>query len=182
VTIEETTHPATDIALPPGRYRLDPELTSVAFSAKKFGLFTVRGTLGLASGTFTVTAPPELSTLHAVLAADSFTTPMANRDTHVKGKTLLDTAAYPSMEFHSTEIVPMPAGWEVRGLLTVHGRVAPAALTVSSAKMEGGLALVAATARVKRKDFGVTKMRAAASSVIEVHIGAVGTLIGANGR
>jgi polyisoprenoid-binding protein YceI len=178
MSIEKIAHGTAGIALPPGRYRLHPELTSVTFSARKFGLFTVRGTMGLASGAFTVADPLEQSTLNVVLAADSFSTPMANRDKHVKGSSLLDTAQYPTIEFHSTGISPAPEGWEVRGLLTAHGQVAPAALSVSAVVWEGGLAHVSATARVNRRDFGVTAMRAAASAEIEVRIDAVGTPVG----
>ena len=123
MTIEQTAHPPAEVALPVGRYRLHPELTSVTFSAKKFGLFTIRGTMGLTSGTFTVTTPLEHSTLHAVLATDSFTTPMLKRDKHVKGPALLDVATFPSIEFDSTGAVPTPAGWDVHGLLSVHGQV-----------------------------------------------------------
>ena len=147
MTIEETAQRPAEIALPPGRYRIHPELTSVSFSAKKFGVFTIRGTMGLASGAFTVTTPLEHSTLHAVLAADTFTTPMTKRDEHVKGSTLLDTATFPYIEFDSTTVVPTPMGWEVNGLLSVHGQVKPAVLAVTEASLEGGLARITARAR-----------------------------------
>jgi polyisoprenoid-binding protein YceI len=164
------------LPIPTGRYRLHPELSTVAFTAKKFGLFTIRGTMRIVSGTFTVAEPLERSTLHAVLAPDSFSTPMAKRDKHVKSPTLLDVATYPRIEFDSTEVA-QGAGrvWEVRGLLAVHGQVAPAALTVNSASADGALVRVRATARVDRREFGVTAMRAAASSVVNIEIEAVGT-------
>jgi polyisoprenoid-binding protein YceI len=182
MTIENLDHPGhaaspqAGLPIPTGRYRLHPELSTVAFTAKKFGLFTIRGTLRLESGTFTVAGPPERSRLHAVLVADSFRTPMAKRDEHVKGPKLLDVAAYPRIEFDATDVVPGPGGnWEVRGLLSVHGQVAPALLTVTSASAEGALVRVRATAEVDRRAFGVTAMRAAASSQIVVAIEAVGT-------
>jgi polyisoprenoid-binding protein YceI len=161
-----------------GRYRLDPERTTVRFRAKKFGLFTVRGTMALASGTFTVTRPLEHSSLHVVLHAGTFHTPMAARDEHVKGASLLDVDRYPTIEFDSTEVVDTAAGWEVRGLLTVHGTVSPAALIVTEVTAEPGYARLAATARVDRRRFGVTRMRAAASSSIDITIDAVASRIG----
>jgi polyisoprenoid-binding protein YceI len=164
------------LPVPTGRYRLHPELSTVAFTAKKFGVFTIRGTMRVESGTFTVTGPLEHSTLHAVLAADSFKTPMAKRDEHVKSPTLLDAATYPRIEFDSTEVVAAPEGtWEVRGLLAVHGQVAPVVLTITSASIEDALLHVRATAQVDRRAFGVTALRAAASSMINVEIEAVGT-------
>jgi polyisoprenoid-binding protein YceI len=178
MTIENTgnmAHPHTGLPVPTGRYRLLPELSTVAFTAKKLGVFTIRGTLGVESGTFTVAAPLEHSTLHAIVAADSFKTPMAKRDKHVKGRTLLDVARYPRIEFDSTEVVPGTDGtWEVRGLLAVHGQVAPAVLAVTAASTDGALVRVRATAQVDRRVFGVTAQRAAASSVINVGIEAVG--------
>jgi polyisoprenoid-binding protein YceI len=162
--------------IPTGRYRLHPELSTVAFTAKKFGVFTIRGTLQVESGTFTIAAPLGHSRLHAVLAADSFKTPMAKRDDHVKSATLLDAATYPKIEFDSTEVVSGPDGtWEIRGLLAVHGQVAPVVLTVSAAAADGALVRVRATARVDRRAFGVTALRAAASSLLDVEIEAVGT-------
>jgi polyisoprenoid-binding protein YceI len=164
------------LPIPAGRYRLHPELSTVAFTAKKFGVFTVRGTMQLESGTFTVANPLEHSRLHATLSAASFKTPMANRDKHVKSPTLLDVEAYPRIEFDSTEVAPGPDGaWEVRGLLAVHGQVAPAVLAVTSACTDGALVRVRAIAQVDRRAFGVTAMRAAASARVDIVIEAVAT-------
>ncbi len=178
MTIDNARTPAgttTDIVLVPGRYRLDRSLSAVRFSARKFGVFTVRGSIGVVSGEFTVAERLEESTLHAVLDAATFRTPMAKRDDHVQGGTLLDVARFPSMEFDSTEVARTIGGWEIRGLLTVHGEVAPAVLAVASARQEGALVRVDATARVNRRAFGVTRLRAAASSFIDVTIEVVGT-------
>lgn len=162
--------------VPTGRYRIHPELSTVAFTAKKLGVFTIRGTMRVESGTFTVAGPLEHSTLHADLVADSFRTSMAKRDEHVKSAKLLDVGAYPKIEFDSTEVVAGPDGtWEVRGLLAVHGQVAPVVLTVTWASIDGALLRVRATAQVDRRAFGVTAMRAAASSVINIEVEAVGT-------
>jgi polyisoprenoid-binding protein YceI len=173
--IRQAAQPHTGLPVPTGRYRLLPELSTVAFTAKKLGVFTIRGTMRVQSGTFTVAAPLEHSTLHAVVAADSFKTPMAKRDEHVKGRTLLDIARFPRIEFDSTEVVPAADGtWEVRGLLSVHGQVAPAVLAVTGTDADGALVRVRATTQVDRRIFGVRAQRAAASSLINVVIEAVG--------
>ena len=181
MTIEDTGHVGQTVrppagSIPDGRYRLHPELSSVAFTAKKFGLFTIRGAMRVESGAFTVTGPLERSTLHAVLAADSFKTPMAKRDEHVKSPKLLDVAAFPKIVFDSTDVAPTPEGtWEIRGLLSVHGQVAPTVLTVTAASRDGALVRVRATAQVDRRVFGVTALRAAASAAIDIEIEVVGT-------
>ena len=168
-------HTTPPISIRAGRYRLDPARTRVSFSAKKFGLFTIRGTMDVVDGTFTAATPLEQSSLHAVLAADSFRTPMAKRDEHVKGKSLLDAAAYPLVEFDSTAVATVVGGWEIRGLLSVHGTVAPAVLSLTAASAQGDLVHVDAAGRIDRRAFGVTGMRAAASRHIDVRIEAVGT-------
>jgi polyisoprenoid-binding protein YceI len=180
MTIDNARTPAgttTAVVLVPGRYRLDRSLSAVRFSAQKFGVFTVRGSVGVVSGEFTVAERLEESTLHAVLDAATFRTPMAKRDEHVQGNRLLDVARFPSMEFDSTDIARTAGGWEIRGLLTVHGEMAPVVLTVRSARQEGALVRVDATTRVNRRAFGVTRLRAAASSLIDVTIEAVGAPI-----
>jgi polyisoprenoid-binding protein YceI len=164
----------TDVVLTPGRYTLDRRLTTIGFSARKFGVFTIRGSIGVVSGEFMVSERLEESTLHAVLDAATFRTPMAKRDEHVQGGTLLDVARFPSMEFDSTEVAHTARGWEIRGLLTIHGQVAPAVLDVTSARQEGALVRIAALARVNRRAFGVTRQRAAASSWVDVTMEAVG--------
>ena len=178
MTLDKITTERADAPIPAGRYRLAPELTTVSFSAKKFGVFTVRGTMAVTSGSFTVAEEVERSSLHAVLAADTFHTPMTNRDKHVKGSTLLDVASYPTIEFDSTAVVPRQAGWEVQGLLTVHGTVAPVVLAVTAATREGATVRLVAEARIDRRNFGVTRMRFAASSVVELRIEAVGVPTG----
>lgn len=177
MTIDNARTPAgttTDIVLVPGRYRLDRSRSAVRFSARKFGVFTVRGSIDVVSGEFTVAERLEESSLRAVLDAATFRTPMAKRDEHVQGGTLLDVARFPSMEFDSTDIVRAAGGWEIRGLLTVHGEVAPAVLAVTSARHEGALVRVDATTCVNRRAFGVTRLRAAASSFVGVTIEAIG--------
>lgn len=165
----EGTHQTSKATLPaPGQYRLMPELTTVRFAAKKFGLFTIRGTMALTTGTAAVTAPPESSTLHATLAANSFRTPMARRDEHVKGPKLIDSASFPTIDFDSTRVEPTAGGWTIHGLLTVHGISEPIALDVRSALRDGELLRARATARIDRRDFGVTKFRFAAASRIDI--------------
>jgi polyisoprenoid-binding protein YceI len=174
--VDQATPPHASHPIPTGRYRLHPELTMVMFSAKKLWVFTIRGTMQLESGAFTVASPLERSTLHAVLAADTFTTPMRKRDEHVKSATLLDAATYPRIEFDSTEVVVQPDGaLAVRGLLAVHGRVEPSVLTVTSSSLEAGLVGFRATASVDRRAFGVTARPGVASALIKIQISAVGS-------
>jgi polyisoprenoid-binding protein YceI len=153
-----------------GDYQLDPQASVVRFEARKFGLFTIRGTMQLISGTVSIADPIEASAVQAVLAAGTFHTPMKKRDVHVKGPRLLDVGQYPTIEFHSTRVARVGSDLEVRGLLTVHGTTRPAVLKITEFGNSGGGLHVLATAAVDRREFGVTAMRGAAASMISLTI------------
>ncbi len=175
MTIEDIAQRPAPVAFPAGRYRLDPHHSTVAFAAKKLSLFTVRGTMGIASGEFVVGTPLERSRVHVVVSAGTFATPMAKRDEHVKGSTLLDVETYPHIEFTSTEVVPGSGAWEIRGTLTIHGQSAPATLSVTTTAVEDtGLVRVSAQTDVDRRLFGVSAKRLVVSPVLSVRIEAVG--------
>jgi polyisoprenoid-binding protein YceI len=169
-----THHLDSPIALQPGEYQLDPQASAVRFEARKFGLFTIRGTMRLTSGTISIADPIEASTVQAVLAADTFLTPMKKRDEHVKGPRLLDVGQYPTIEFHSTQVSRVGSAMEVRGLLTVHGTTRPAALMIAEFRSSGLGLVVMATAAVDRREFGVTAMRGAAAPMISLTIEVAG--------
>ncbi len=176
MTIDDIARRPGEVAIPAGRYRLDPARSTVTFAAKKLGLFTVRGTMGIASGEFTVGTLLERSSAHVVVSADTFATSIPKRDDHVKGPKLLDVATYPRLEFTSTEMVPVTGTWEIRGTLTVHGQSAPAVLSVTATTLEGdGMVRISARGNVDRRHFGVRAMGAVVSSLISVQIEAVGT-------
>jgi polyisoprenoid-binding protein YceI len=159
--------------LVPGTYRLVPEATTVRFSARKLGLFTIRGSVMLTSGSFTVADPLGGSTVHAVLAAASFRTPMDKRDEHVKGEKLLDVEHYPTMEFTGSGVSHGPDGWSVPGTLVVHGQSRPLALAVQELSQDDASIRIRALAQVDRNDFGVTGVRLAAGPKVDVVIDAV---------
>jgi polyisoprenoid-binding protein YceI len=146
----------------------------IDFSARKFGLFTIRGTIQLARGEFTVADPITRSTVHAVLAADTFRTPMARRDEHVKSDKLLDVVRFPTIEFTGDGLIRTPSGWSVGGTLTVHGRRHQAELAIGDlSEDEGGTVRLRATAQVDRNDFAVTGMRVAAGPKVDISIDTV---------
>lgn len=161
-------------SIPAGRYRLDPGASSMRFTAKKLGIFTIRGTMQIEQGEFTIGEPLEQSTLKAVISAASFKTPMAKRDEHVKSAVLLDVASFPIIEFRSETVHQVVSGWEVSGPLTVHGRTREVTLLVNDASVEGDRVRFRAQARVNRHDFGVTRLKVVAGSVIDIAIEVVG--------
>lgn len=176
---DEATHRPQDqtltsmAMLPRGTYRLHPESTTVHFSDRKFGLFTIRGTMRLAEGSITIADPITRSSVRAVLTADTFTTPMAKRDDHVRSEKLLDVARFPTIEFRGERAAESPSGWTVLGTLTVHGQQQDCTLAIDEITERDGTVHVTARARVDRNDFGVTGMKVAAGPYVDIRIHAM---------
>lgn len=173
VTADQATRPI-GASIPVGRYRLEPAASSLRFTAKKLGLFTIRGTMQIEQGEFTIAAPLERSTLKAAISAASFKTPMAKRDEHVKSARLLDVVSYPIIEFRSETVHQSGSGWELIGPLSVHGRTQEVTLSVSDASLEDDCIRVRARAHVNRHDFGVTGLKFIAGPVIDISLEVVG--------
>lgn len=145
---------STRTATAVGAYRIDPERTTVAFTARElFGLVPVRGRLAVSGGTVTVAEDPRCSSVSAEIEVASLRTGIRRRDADLASKRFLDAARFPTMTFASTAVEPGPdGGWQVRGALTVHGVTAEVVLAL--AEEAGGH--FRATTRIDRYAFGVT--------------------------
>jgi polyisoprenoid-binding protein YceI len=98
-----------------------------------------------------------------VIEAASITTNHAKRDEHLKGADFFDVVRYPTVTFVSKKVaLPGPGRMEVTGDLTIHGVTKEAILQVQGPTPEvkdpwGGVRrALTATARINRKDFGIT--------------------------
>ncbi|MGH3579892.1 MAG: YceI family protein [Mycobacterium sp.] len=161
----------------PGTYRLDPDSTTIKFAVRKLGLFTIRGTMHLLDGEFTAADPIEASTVRAVVAADSFKTPVDRRDNHVKSEAFLDSANHPTFEFTGNRVVRSGSGWTVSGTLAIHNRRKDATLLIEELSEDGGTVRVRATAQVDRTDFGVAAMKMVIGPKIDLTIDAVASRV-----
>jgi polyisoprenoid-binding protein YceI len=149
--------PMIEIASPPpGRYVLDLEGSTVAFTTTHlFGLHRVRGTFTASGGTAVVADPVERSTVEVVIDAASFRTPTPMRDQVVRSPMYLDTDRHPTITFTSTR-------WDGRvltGDLTVREVTSPVDLTVTESSVDADSFTARATARVDRIALGVTATR-----------------------
>jgi polyisoprenoid-binding protein YceI len=153
-----TTQPVTVPAA--GTYRIDPERSTVSFATRHlFGLGPVRGTFRLRSGHVRIAAEPAESSAAATIAAASFHTGSAARDTQIRSASYLDTDRHPDIVFASTGLERHDDGWVLRGTLTVRGTTRPVDVrVVSLAPHAAGLRL-RAQARVDRYEFGITAGR-----------------------
>ncbi len=156
-----TTQPVTVPAA--GTYRIDPERSTVSFTTRHmFGLAPVRGTFRLRSGHIRIAgepAAPTGSSAGATIAADSFHTGTAARDTQIRSASYLDTDRHPDIVFSSTGLERRADGWVLCGTLTVRGTTRPVDVRVVSLAPDGPGLRLRAQARVDRYEFGITAGR-----------------------
>jgi len=142
---------------------IDSAHSGVHFSVKHLVVATVRGQFDKVSGTVTIDpAYPAQSSIHAIIDAASINTREPQRDAHLRSPDFLDVERFPTIEFRSTKVERTDDGYAVTGDLTIHGVIRPVVLAVEATDDEirdpfGNLKRAAtATARINRKDFGLT--------------------------
>ena len=163
-------------SIPAGRYLIDPAPTTVAFTARTLGLFSVRGRFLDVSGTIDLAADPQQSQVNMRVATGSLRTRIGQRDAHLTGPAFLDAAAHPTLRFRSTSLQPAGYHWRLTGDLTVHGVTRPVTLEVQPLGLmpEGRLCLTA-TVLLRRSEFGVSRWRLVIGDTVTVVIQAEAT-------
>jgi polyisoprenoid-binding protein YceI len=142
-------------------WSIDPAHSSVDFSVKHMGIFTVRGALGAITGTG-VTEGGKLSSITLSIDAAGISTNNEQRDGHLKSGDCLNVTEYPTIEFKSTSIKANgDAEYSVTGDLTLVGNVHPVTVNVevvAPVKDPWGNSRSGATGSgvLHRKDWGLT--------------------------
>ncbi|MBA2558770.1 MAG: YceI family protein [Propionibacteriales bacterium] len=157
-----TTGSASPIDVPAaGRYRIDPQQSTVSYSGRHmFGLGVVHATFMISSGELFVADPPTASTATVVIAADSFASGNARRDKDVSAASLLDVATYPTITFASDGLRPDGERWVLSGTVTAHGTTVPVEVMIDRVMQEGdGIRLHARAEHLDRYDFGISKSK-----------------------
>jgi polyisoprenoid-binding protein YceI len=149
-------------------WEIDPAHSSVQFSVRHMMVSNVRGAFTKVAGSVHGDEnDPTHATVEATIDTSSIDTREAKRDEHLRSPDFLDVAKYPTMTFHSKKIAKTGDGrYDVTGDLTLHGVTREVVLHVEgpSPAMKdprGGLrAGASATARISRRDFGITWSKA----------------------
>ena len=149
-------------------WEIDPAHSSVQFSVRHMMVSNVRGAFTKVAGTVRGDEQdPTLAGVEATIDTSSIDTREAKRDEHLRSPDFLDVAKYPTMTFRSKKITKVGDGrYDVTGDLTLHGVTREVVLHVEgpSPAMKdprGGLrAGASATARISRRDFGITWSKA----------------------
>ena len=145
------------------RYEVDPQHSSVAFTARMLGAVKVRGrfTRYTASIVFDA-AHPEASSVTAIILTKSIETDMAFRDRHLRSPDFLDAERLPTIVFQSDRVAAHGTDCIVSGSLTIHGITRRVDLRVTEVLKPDTLIPSGVTAvafethiRLSRRDFGI---------------------------
>ena len=143
-------------------WQLDPYHTQVEFSAKHFGMMTVRGHFRevTASGQIDP-ATPAAASIEVTINVASLTTNNPQRDNDLRSSYFLELDKYPTITFKSTRVEPAGQDrYTLTGDLTVKGITRPLTLQVqrygeiNDAQM-GHRVAFSAEGEINRKDFGM---------------------------
>ena len=157
-------------------WKIDPTHSTVGFSVRHMTISSVGGQFDKFAGTITAKGnDPASVSIEATIDTSSIDTRSADRDADLKSANFLDVAKYPTMTFKSKKIEAAggPGKWNVVGDLTLHGVTKEVTLAVDATapiKDPWGntRAGASATAKISRKDFGLTwnKMIEAGGAVV----------------
>jgi len=143
-------------------WQLDPMHTQIEFSAKHFGMMTVRGHFqDVATSGHVDPSNPEASSIEATINVASLTTNNPQRDNDLRSSYFLELDKYPTITFKSTRIEPDGQDrYKVTGDLTIKGITKPVTLAVQrygeiNDQMMGHRVSYSAEGQINRKDFGM---------------------------
>lgn len=148
-------------------YKIDTSHVYVGFEVDHLGFSTTYGRFNDVSGTIELDEEnPEMSSVEVKIDPASVDTGHAERDEHLRGADLLNTAEYPEMSFKSTGIerTGEKTGL-ITGDLTLHGVTRPVTLDTEFTRKgtypmtEEKIEVIGfnATTTIKRSDFGMDK-------------------------
>jgi polyisoprenoid-binding protein YceI len=145
-------------------WKIDPAHTAAEFKVKHMMISNVKGKFSGISGVLTLDgADPTRSHIEASIPVNTISTGDEQRDGHLKSADFFDAEKFPTLTFKSTEVKrTAPGQYAVVGHLTMHGvtrTVSFAVEDVSAPNKDpwGNTRIgLSATARVNRKDFGLT--------------------------
>jgi polyisoprenoid-binding protein YceI len=146
-----------------GTWTFDPLHTQVEFSAKHFGMMTVRGNFSDVTATGDIYPDqPERSRVEVTIRTASIRTHNEQRDKDLRSSYFLEAEKYPTITFKSTKIEKKGEDrGTMTGDLTIKGTTKPVTLNVvkygefNDPQMGHRIGYAAET-KINRKDFGMS--------------------------
>jgi polyisoprenoid-binding protein YceI len=143
-------------------WQIDPMHTQVEFSAKHFGMMTVRGHFREVTATGNIDPHhPETSSIDVTIDVASLSTNNAQRDNDLRSSYFLELDKYPTIAFHATSVAQRdPTHYTLTGDLTIKGITKPVTLDVQrygeiNDERMGHRVAFSAEGQINRKDFGM---------------------------
>jgi polyisoprenoid-binding protein YceI len=143
-------------------WQLDPMHTQIEFSAKHFGMMTVRGHFNDVTTSGQIDPHnPSASSLDITINVKSLTTNNPQRDNDLRSSYFLELEKYPTITFKSTRIEPTGQDrFTLTGDLTIKGITRPVTLNAQqygeiNDPMMGHRIAYTAEGEISRKDFGM---------------------------
>jgi polyisoprenoid-binding protein YceI len=143
-------------------WQIDPMHTQVEFSAKHFGMMTVRGHFtDIATRGEVDPEHPENTSIEVTINVASLSTNNPQRDNDLRSSYFLELDKYPTITFRSTKIAPTgPSEFNLTGDLTIKGITKPITLRVRrygemNDSVMGHRIAYSAEGEINRKDFGM---------------------------
>jgi polyisoprenoid-binding protein YceI len=144
-------------------WQIDRAHSAAQFSVRHLMVNTVRGHFGKLTGTVRYDPQnPTAASVQTEVDVSTIDTGQPKRDAHLKSADFFDVAKHPTMTFQSTKVEPAGEGkLKLTGDLTMHGVTkkvvfdvdGPTAPVTDQGVQRFG---AAATAKISRKDFGMT--------------------------
>jgi polyisoprenoid-binding protein YceI len=148
-------------------WRIDPGHSSASFSVRHMMVTTVRGQFGKLTGVMKFDpADPRTAVIEASIDAATIDTRNEKRDAHLRSADFFDTNQFPNITFKSTRVEPAAEGMlRVTGDLTIRNVTKPVTLIVEGPTApvkdaRGARIGASASAKISRKEFGITWNRA----------------------
>ncbi len=143
-------------------WQIDPMHAQVGFTAKHFGMMTVRGHFNEIATTGTVDpANPAQSQIDVTINVASLDTNNPQRDNDLRSSYFLELDKYPTITFHTTRIESTGSEtFNMSGDLTIKGTTKPVTLAVTrygeiNDPRMGHRVAYSAEGEINRKDFGM---------------------------
>jgi len=160
---------AVETVIPPGRWAVDPNRSSVTFVAKHLLVSKVTGTFTRVAGTITVTEDVTGSSVSAMADAASLTTGDVARDEHLRSADFFDVEQWPTLTVTGSGLRSRGGSHLLDAVLTIRDVSHPVTFEVAAANLDPGTGTPAdagsttgrpaarftAEATVNRKDWGL---------------------------
>ena len=142
---------------------VDPSHSGIYFNVRHLGIVDVHGIFGKCSGTVMLDDQDvSKSTVNATVDVSSVETGVDARDKHLETPDFFDVMKFPALTFQSTRVWKTESGGlKMTGNLTIHGVTKEVTFDVTGptapiTAMKATRRGVSATAKIDRKDFGMS--------------------------